>query len=111
MFTQKELNMVDKNYFYVIDISDNIIILQSKNTLHGWHIFQIENTSTCIIYHRHENQTEYHKHGYSKSLEGAIKQIKSHDSFQIQKRWKGFSYSKVIHKMGQVPEGRRRKFK
>lgn len=97
MFTAKELNSIDRNYFYVIDVSDTIVRLQSKNTLHGWHIVQPDNEyvsySGCIIYHRHENQYEYHRHGYAKNLQDAIKQIKSHDQFQIKNRWKGFSYS------------------
>lgn len=101
MFSHQELNSIDREYFYVIDISDDIVILQSKNTLHGWHIVRPSDEyisyDGVVIYHRHENQYEYHLHDRAKSLNEAIKKIKAHDSFQIKTRWKGFNYSNLKH--------------
>ncbi len=99
MYTQKELNMIDRDYFFVIDVQDNTMILQSQNTLHGWHILKLDYVDIFLIYHRHENQTEYHKHGYAKTFQEAINQIKKHDNYQIYDRWKGFNYAKVARKV------------
>ena len=97
MFTAKELKMIGRNYFRVLDMDDSAITLESKNTRHCWHIFRPENeyqqTRHVIIHHKHENQTEYHRHGYSKTFEDAIEQIKRHDNYQINTRWKGKSFT------------------
>ncbi|MCR5232985.1 MAG: hypothetical protein K6E53_03650 [Lachnospiraceae bacterium] len=96
MFTAKELNMVSRKYFRVVDIEEDVITLISKNTHHGWHIYRPKNeyqqVKNCILFHRHENQTEYHRHGYYKSLDEALDQIRRHDNFQINTRWKGKSF-------------------
>ncbi|MCR5650225.1 MAG: hypothetical protein K6F86_03495 [Lachnospiraceae bacterium] len=96
MFTAKELNMVSRKYFRVLDQEDDIISLESKNTRHGWYIYRpynkYQNVTNCIIYHRHENQTEYHKHGYTKTFDEAINQNKQHDNYQINVRWGGWFY-------------------
>ena len=97
MFTAKELNMVSRRYFRGVDLEEDVISLISKNTLHGWHIYRPENeyhqVKSCILYHRHENQTEFHRHGYYKSFEEAIDQIRSHDNYQINTRWRGKSFT------------------
>lgn len=96
MFTARELNMVCRKYFHVVDIEDVVITLISKNTLHGWHIYRPKNEyqhiTSCILFHWHENQTEYHRHGYYKNFDDVIKQIQQHDNYQINTRWKGKSY-------------------
>ena len=102
MFTAKELNMVSRKYFRVLDQEEDIISLESKNTRHGWYIYRpsnkYQNVTNCIIFHRHENQTEYHKHGYTKTFDEAISQIKQHDNYQINTRWKGKSFKNGLMK-------------
>lgn len=97
MFTAQELNMVSRKYFRVVDQDEDIISLISKNTRHGWYIYRPSNgdrhVKGCIIFHRHENQTEYHRHGYTKTLDEALDQIRAHDNYQINTRWKGKSFT------------------
>ena len=96
MFTQQELQMIDRKYFTVIDTEDNVITLVSKNTHHGWHIYKPKylqrNSRPIIIFHRHENQKEYHKHAAVKSFSNALRHIRKHDRYQIDVRWRGKTY-------------------
>ena len=43
-----------------------------------------------IIFHRHEDQTEYHKHAQVINLRFALSEIRKHDTYQINIRWRGF---------------------
>lgn len=93
MFTGREYKSIDRSYFRVLDREEDVIVLMSLNTGHCWHLYKpYSDRSDCIIYHRHENQTEYHRHGdVMPSLSAAIKSIKKHDQFQIYGRWHGKS--------------------
>ena len=96
MFTAQELNRISRKYFRVVDIDEDTVSVISRNTLHGWYIYRPSNKylkiTECIIFHRHENQTEYHRHAYTKTFEEAIKLIKEHDNYQINTRWGGKSF-------------------
>lgn len=96
MFTAKELTMVSRKYFRVIEQDENVICFESRNTHHGWYIFRPSNeyqlVTSCIIFHRHENQTQFHKHGFTKTFDEAIDLIKKHDNYQINTRWGGKSF-------------------
>lgn len=92
MFTAQEIKMISRKYFRIINIEENVIVLEAKNTLHRWHIYRPENkyqhVLSCILYHAHENQgNEYHKHGYYNNFSDALCDIKKHDQFQIKERW------------------------
>ena len=97
MFSALELNMLDRSYFRVIGVEEDVISLESKNTHHGWYLYRplsrSADSSHCIIFHRHEDQVEYHKHGQATSFKSALRQIRRHDRFQIDVRWKGRSYA------------------
>ena len=103
MFTAQELNRINRKYFRVVNIEEDVVSLISLNTLHGWHIYRpitkYQERTDCIIFHRHENQTEFHKHGYAKTFNDALCMIRQHDNFQINKRWKGKSYKKDLKKL------------
>ncbi len=103
MFTTAELNMIDREYFTVIDTEDNVITLVSKNTHHGWHIYRPDFLShksrPIIIFHRHENQSEYHKHTQVKTLSNALRHIRQHDTYQINVRWRGSDYEERLKKV------------
>ena len=88
MFTQKELNMIDRSYFNVLQASSYAVTLQSKNTKHYWHILHEEypNFSSCSISHKHNYSDEYHPHKHQPTLKQALRAIRSHDSYQINVR-------------------------
>lgn len=74
MFTGREYQSIDRRYFRILDREENVIVLMSINTGHCWHLYRpYNNRSDVIIFHRHENQTEYHRHGkVVSSIEKAI---------------------------------------
>lgn len=92
MFTKKEIASIDTVYFKVLSKSAFQITLQSKNTLHEWHILSREDRihgkviRLCIISHRHNHSDAFHIHGQSKTLADAMKLIKKHDTFQLKGR-------------------------
>lgn len=87
MFTQRELDFIDTNYFRIIQLSGYSITLQSKNTQHCWHILSqcYGNISTCQIHHTHHKYTPYHLHGHAPCISAAIHLIKKHDEYQLHK--------------------------
>lgn len=101
MFTQKELESIDPNYFKIIKASCFCVTLQSKNTRHYWHIIHIEYPSfqTCQIYHNHNKFGPYHQHRNSPTLGKAIQEIQSHDYYQINVRDKA---KKARHKLSEA---------
>lgn len=102
MFTQKELEGIDRNYFNIIKASCFCVTLQSKNTRHYWHIVHIEYPTfqTCQIYHNHNRFGPYHQHHNRPTLEKAIKDIKSHDDFQINVRDKKKRARRKLYEAG-----------
>ena len=90
MFQSKEINDIDLTYFNVIQATCYCITLQSKNTKHYWHILHQEywDFKSCKIYHNHHANSCYHEHGHAPTLQKAITQIKSHDTFQLNGRKK-----------------------
>ena len=88
MFTQKDLNSIDRAYFRVINEGCSGVTLQSKNTRHTWYIQHEELGSIkhCIIWHsHHEPGTPMHEHGHGKTIRSCMAQIKSHDDYQLKK--------------------------
>ena len=88
MFRPKEINAIDQTYFNVIRATCHCVTLQSKNTKHYWHILHQDysNFKSCKIYHNHHANSCYHEHGHTSTLQKAIAQIKSHDTFQLNGR-------------------------
>lgn len=88
MFCKNDLNQIDNQYFKVLHCGCYSVDLQSKNTKHYWHIEHevLPTVAHCVIYHRHNNISPYHKHGYAANLEISILKIKSHDKFQLNGR-------------------------
>ena len=88
MFTQKEIQSIDRSYFNVIFAGCYSITLQSKNTKHYWCIQHEEYPTfkTCQITHKHNRSDEYHPHRNQPTLQKAIQERKSHDNFQINVR-------------------------
>lgn len=88
MFTQKELDVVDIDYFHVIQISAYAVTLQSKNTHHCWHIVSQSYGKfvSCQIYHTHHKYQPYHLHKSVSCIQAAIEAIKRHDTYQLNGR-------------------------
>ena len=85
MFTQKDLQSIDRNYFIVKFEGCYGVTLQSKNTKHCWFITSEDygHFQTCTIFHTHHEGTPMHEHGHGKTLYSCMKKIKDHDVYQI----------------------------
>ena len=88
MFTQQELDSIDKKYFAVIIADQYDVTLMSKNTHHVWQLHNVElpDGEVTVVFHKHHASDPYHTHSRSRSLGRAIRDIKSHDQFQLNGR-------------------------
>lgn len=87
MFTQKDLQSIDHGYFIVKSAGCYGVTLQSKNTRHCWYITSEDygRFQTCTIFHTHHENTPMHEHGHGRTLGSCVKQIQSHDEYQLKK--------------------------
>ena len=85
MFTQQELDSIDKKYFAVIVADQYDVTLMSLNTRHVWQLHNVElpDGEVTVVFHKHHASDPYHTHSRSRSLGRAIRDIKSHDHFQL----------------------------
>ena len=85
MFTTKELESIDRNYFHVIGTSCYAVTLQSKNTKHYWHILhqQYRTFTSCAIQHKHNAEDPFHDYKSAPNLKQAIEGIKNHDHYHL----------------------------
>ena len=90
MFTQQELDQIDRDYFEVIVANEYDVTLISNNTRHVWYLHNAEmpDRNVTIIFHKHNINHPYHQHGRAGTLNRAIKSIKAHDAFQLNGRRK-----------------------
>lgn len=88
MFSTEELVSLDRSYFSVVCAEAYDVTVVSKNTGHVWYIHNSEypEPGKCVIFHKHRVSDQYHAHGRSNTLGGAIRSIKSHDQFQLNGR-------------------------
>ena len=88
MFTEKELNSIDRKYFEIIVISEYDVTVMSKNTKHVWYLHNASGVAgeTVQIFHKHKANHPYHHHGRCGTLGKALRDIKSHDEFQLNGR-------------------------
>lgn len=90
MISQEELQMIDNQYFNVIQKSCFIISLQSKNTKHYWNIVEEEfpHFRHFKVYHKHNQSDEFHRHRDRGNLSLVLQDIIDHDIFQMKGRKK-----------------------
>lgn len=94
MFNRSDLATIDREYFTVLSANAFQVTLQSKNTLHEWHILAREDRvhgkliRTCMIYHRHNRRDGFHPQGSASTLAGAMNKIKEHDTYFLNRRTK-----------------------
>ena len=88
MFHVSDIQRLDKSYFNIITVGDYDVTIQSRNTGHIWYIHNPEypGEGECIIFHKHKASHPYHQHGRARSLQQAVKSIKGHDMFQMNRR-------------------------
>ena len=88
MFTTEELQAIDRKYFTAIVADLYVYLLISKNTKHVWYIHSVElsDRNLCLVYHKHHINHPYHRHSRCGTLRRAIRDIKSHDKFQLNGR-------------------------
>ena len=88
MFTARELQKIDRDYFTVVLADAYDMTLISNNTRHVWYIHSVElsDRKLCLVYHKHKISHPYHSHSRCGTLRKAIKDIKSHDEFQLNGR-------------------------
>lgn len=87
MITQQDINSIDLNYFKVITAGCYGVTLQSKNTKHCWYVAceDLGFMQTFRIDHTHHEGTPMHQHGHGQSFHSCIRQIQSHDIYQLKK--------------------------
>ena len=87
MITQKEINSIDRSYFTVITAGCFGVTLKSNNTKHCWYIEckDFGKFQSFHIHHTHHEGTPMHYHGHGKTFSSCIKQIRSHDVYQLKK--------------------------
>lgn len=92
MYSKKDFDQIDYNYFYVKTLNAYNICLQSKNSIHYWNIQcqEIKNRRSLIVLHRHENSGNFHVQLYyhPRTIEQAQDLIKEHDEFHLNVRLK-----------------------
>ena len=92
MYTQQELDAIDRKYFAVIIADQYDVTLMSKNTGHYWHLHNPEypEQGTVIIFHSHQadksGRVRYHLHGRANTLRQAVRSIRGHDRWQMNGR-------------------------
>ncbi len=88
MFTTEELQSIDRKYFTVIVADAYDVTLISNNTRHVWYIHNVElkDRNLCLVYHKHKISHPYHSHFRCGTLRRAIRDIKSHDEYQLNGR-------------------------
>ena len=90
MFTQQELDSIDKKYFAVIIADQYDVTLMSKNTHHVWQLHNVElpDGEVTLIFHKHKASHPYHQHGRANTLRQAMRSIRGHDKWQMNgRRW------------------------
>ncbi len=90
MINKKEIDLIDRNYFNVLQAGGFAISLQSANTKHFWHLI-LEEYPTFRhfkVYHKHNWADEYHSHRDEPNLKTALLHIMEHDAFQMNGRRK-----------------------
>ncbi len=88
MYTQQELDSIDKKYFAVIVVDQYDVTLMSKNTHHVWQLHNLElpDGEVTLIFHKHKASRPYHKQGRANTLRQAIRSIRGHDWWQMNRK-------------------------
>lgn len=86
LFSKQEMKLLKDEYFVVIRREDRFVEVMSKNTQHCWMVFKKRSKvdRPVCLYHKHTRDTQwYHLHWETKTVAGAVKDIKDHDSYVL----------------------------
>ena len=88
MFSAEEIQSIEKKYFNIIAVNEYDVTIMSRNTGHYWYLHNPEypTESSVVCYHKHRYQQPFHMHSREKSLRQAVRNIKSHDRWQMNGR-------------------------
>ena len=88
MFTTEKLQSIDKKYFTLIVADAYNVTLISNNARHAGytHNVELKDRDLCLIYHKYHINHPYHSHFRCGTLRETIRDIKSHDEFQLNGR-------------------------
>lgn len=88
MYSQRELEAIDKKYFSIILMNEYDVTLMSKNTHHVWQLHNVElpDEEITVVFHKHHVSHPYHTHSRVRTLGSAIRNIKNHDRYQLNGR-------------------------
>ncbi|MDD6515197.1 MAG: hypothetical protein PUG45_07150 [bacterium] len=88
MYTQQELDAIDREYFAVIIADQYDVTLMSKNTHHVWQLHNVEmpDGEVTVVFHKHKVSHPYHLHGRTNTLHQAVRSIRRHDKWQMNGR-------------------------
>ena len=85
MFSSKDIDSIDKEYFEVKEASYGCIVLQSRNTGHLWCVTGSGIGNGVTLRHKHKWADTWHPQSFymkgRHNLAGAIKAIQAHDEF------------------------------
>lgn len=76
---------IDRNYFDVLDILSDQVVIKSKCTGHSWWLIFMGGRY-IDIYHKHKDRDKFHWHQSVLTFSDAVDEIKGHDEFQLNGR-------------------------
>lgn len=88
MYTQQELDAIDRKYYAMIVADQDDVTLMSKNTHHVWQLHNVEllDGDVTVVFHKHHASDPYHTHCRVKTLNQAMRSIRGHDRWQMNGR-------------------------
>ncbi len=90
MFTKRDFNQIDTDYFLVLERSVYHIVLKSKRTSHTWDIYYkpFSGGYSLVVNHKHRDKDIFHvqPHFHPRSISAAQEMIKRHDAWHIKTR-------------------------
>lgn len=88
-FTSKEVVTLYDNYFQITAWERTYFEIVSKNTGHYWIIIKpdepINHECVVEVLHKYKRKDYYHHQCYSKTVGVAVKKIKAHDTYVLNK--------------------------
>lgn len=90
MFSQRQLQSINKTYFNVISATAGCIVIQSNNTGHVWAINGSGVGDGVRLKHKHKLSDPWHDQAFyikgRHDLQGAFRAIRFHDEYYIQRK-------------------------
>lgn len=87
MIEQSDIEIVDKEYFEIMESKDYVLVLRSRNTGHFWCLLEQEYNGCRFfqIRHRHHAENPYHIQKSRATIADCCEYIQSHDAYHLKK--------------------------